>query len=224
MWKEPQSDMTLEEAKDEVLQAGYRLVREGLVSRTWGNISCRVDEDHFVITPSGRSYEDLTPEDVVPVNIHTLEWTGPIRPSSEKGLHAEVYKINREIGMVIHTHQVNASVLAAARRDLPLINPEMERIIGKVVPCAPYALPGTKKLKKGAAQVLSASGSRAALLANHGAVCFGQNAEEAFQTAQTLEEVCEKFIQMEFRRKTAGERDDGKGRIAAFLSSQGKRI
>ncbi|HMB20831.1 MAG TPA: class II aldolase/adducin family protein, partial [Spirochaetota bacterium] len=75
------------EAKQVVCDAGRRLLKEGLVARTWGNISARVDGNTFVITPSGRTYEELTTDDIVTVTIEDLAYDSHIKPSSEKGLH-----------------------------------------------------------------------------------------------------------------------------------------
>lgn len=192
--------MTLQEAREIVCEAGIKLVKEGLVARTWGNISCRVDENSFVITPSGRTYDELTPEDIVPVRIDDLSWTGSLKPSSEKGLHAEVYKLSRDCGAVIHSHQQNASAVASARREIPLVNEEMAAVIGNSIPCAAYGLPGTKKLKMGSAASLKESGSKAALMANHGAVCWGKDMDEAFLVAMTLEKVCALYVEQEYKK------------------------
>ena len=105
--------MEINQARSAVLKAGLRLVEAGLIARTWGNVSCRVDAESFVITPSGRSYQSLTADDLVQVKIDDLSYQGPIKPSSEKGIHAEVYKLYPEVNFVIHTHQENASVIAA---------------------------------------------------------------------------------------------------------------
>ena len=76
--------MDINAAKKAVLAAGVKLVEAGLIARTWGNVSCRVDEDSFIITPSGRSYRSLTPADLVQVKISDLSYEGEIKPSSEK--------------------------------------------------------------------------------------------------------------------------------------------
>ncbi|MDC7234088.1 MAG: class II aldolase/adducin family protein [Spirochaetales bacterium] len=198
--------MTLEEARKTVIEAGHKLVQEGLVARTWGNISCRVDTNSFVITPSGRTYDELTEQDIVQVQIQDLAWEGSVKPSSEKGLHAEVYKLNDSCGAVIHTHQPNASAVAAARREIPLISDEMGSVIGKTIPCAGYGLPGTKKLKTASAAALKESGSKASLMANHGAVCWGSDMADAFLVATTLETVCAAFVEEEYKR-ISGDRD-----------------
>ena len=80
--------MEIMQAKELVIKAGKELVASGLIARTWGNISCRISDTQFVITPSGRAYETLTPEEIVLVNIEDLEYDGEIKPSSEKGIHA----------------------------------------------------------------------------------------------------------------------------------------
>ncbi|MCX6269620.1 MAG: class II aldolase/adducin family protein, partial [Bacteroidetes bacterium] len=97
--------MTKEEAKQLVCESGKKLLSEGLVTGTWGNVSVKVDEHTMVITPSGRKYDELTPEEMVVVNIRTLEYEGGIKPSSELKLHAEIFKQRKNITAVIHTHQ-----------------------------------------------------------------------------------------------------------------------
>ena len=72
--------MDILQAKKEVIAAGLRLVETGLIARTWGNVSCRVDENSFVITPSGKPYDGLTPDDIVEVKIDTLSYEGSPPP------------------------------------------------------------------------------------------------------------------------------------------------
>lgn len=86
--------MLEQQAKEEVILAGNELAARGLVARTWGNVSCRIDENNFAITPSGIAYERLTPENIVVVDVHTLEHKGDVKPSSEKGIHAAAYRLD----------------------------------------------------------------------------------------------------------------------------------
>ncbi|MDD3946548.1 MAG: class II aldolase/adducin family protein [Clostridia bacterium] len=79
--------MTEKEIRQAVKDAGVRLIESGLVQGTWGNISIRLDEKHMVVTPSGLDYIRLTPEDMVVVDIDTLEYDSPIKPTSEKKIH-----------------------------------------------------------------------------------------------------------------------------------------
>lgn len=187
---------SIDHIKNQILEGGERLLKDGLVARTWGNISIRVDETFMLITPSGRSYEELTGDDIVLVNYHTSKYEGSVKPSSEKELHCEIYRTRKEVHAVIHTHQMNASTVAAARREVPPILDDMAQIIGPSVRVADYALPSTKKIAKKTVKALK--GRNAALMANHGAVCIGRDLEEAFVVCQVLEKACKAFIEAEF--------------------------
>ena len=184
------------ELRQAVVGAGQRLLAEGLVARTWGNVSVRAGAEHMLITPSGRAYEGMAPEDIVPVNLRTGAYDGPLKPSSEGKLHAEIYRTRSEIQAVIHTHQMNASTVAAARREVPPILDDMVQIIGPTVRVADYALPSTNKIVRVTVKALR--GRMAALMANHGAVCLGRNLDEAFVVCQVLEKACKAFIEAEF--------------------------
>lgn len=182
--------MDINQAKQQVIDAGKRLVEKGLIARTWGNVSYRLDDKSFVITPSGKPYETLTPDDIVQVSIETLEHQGDVKPSSEKGVHAEVYKARPEINFVIHTHQTNASVMSALANDIHYVPVEAAAVIGTTVPLAQYGLPGTKTLKQGVAAALKRPGIKTLLMAHHGALCFGEDSEKTFEAAMVLEDVC----------------------------------
>ncbi len=186
----------LRKIRQEIIEGGLRLVEEGLVARTWGNISIRVNETHMLITPSGRPYRDLTPEDIVLVDYHTSRFEGSVRPSSEKGVHCEIYRSRKEVNAVIHTHQMNASTVAAARRELPPILDDMAQIIGPSVRVSEYAHSATRKIARNTVRALK--GRNAVLMANHGAVCVGRDLEEAFVVCQVLEKSCKAFIEAEF--------------------------
>lgn len=181
-------------AKNLVIEAGERLVATGLIARTWGNVSCRVDEKTFVITPSGKPYIGLKPEDIVEVAIEDLEWSGDVKPSSEKGIHAEVYKAYPDANFVIHTHQKVASVVSAFKTGIQTVTGEAQKLIGNNVLLGGYGLPGTGKLKKGVTNALVLSPSKAVIMAHHGALCFGKDADEAFEVAQSLEKICTEYI------------------------------
>lgn len=186
--------MDILEAKNIVIKAGHELLKAGLIVRTWGNISCRISDTQFVITPSGKAYDTLTPDDIVLVNIADLSYDGDVKPSSEKGIHASCYELRPDINFVIHTHQKNASVVSTLGLDINNIAGEEAEIIGTDVPCATYGLPGQPKLREGVINALKRSTSKAAIMKHHGAVCLGTDYEDAFAVANALENVCEKFI------------------------------
>ena len=186
--------MDIMQAKETVIRAGHELIAAGLIARTWGNISCRISETQFVITPSGRAYETLTPEEIVLVNIEDLEYEGEIKPSSEKGIHAACYKLRPEINFVIHTHQVNASIVSSLGMDINNIEGENAQVVGTNLPIASYGLPGTKKLRKGVIDAITRSDAKAAVMAHHGAVCMGVDYDDAFNVAQKVEDICEQYV------------------------------
>lgn len=186
--------MDIIKAKEEVIRAGIELSQSGLIARTWGNVSCRLSEDSFVITPSGRSYLTLTPEEIVEVKMEDLSYEGDIKPSSEKKIHKEVYRLKKDANFVIHTHQSNASAVSSMGLDRIKFDKEYPGI-GSFVIVADYGLPGTKKLCANTAAAIDEYDSKAVIMRSHGALCYGESYEEAFEVARTLEEACGKFLE-----------------------------
>ena len=183
---------TEETARNLVTESARKLLRTGLVARTWGNLSARISATQFVITPSGMGYEHMRPEDLVTVNIEDCSYDGPRKPSSEKGIHAAVYSMRPEVNFVIHTHQEAASVYGITGRDLTHIDSER---LGTEVPCAQYGMPSTKKLKNAVVDVLQGyPQTKAVLMRYHGALCMGTDEEDAFLAARELERVCREQI------------------------------
>ncbi len=178
-----------DKARAAIVEMGHTLIEKHLVAGSWGNISCRVDENSIAITPSGRGYETLLPEDVVIIDSDGTVIEGRHIPSSELKVHTAIYAAYSEAGAVIHTHSIYASVLAAMHQDVPAIIEDIVQIIGGRVHCAQYALCGTQEL---AANTVAAMGGRkAVLLANHGAVCWGKNLQEALLVAEILEKAAQ---------------------------------
>ena len=204
--------MKLTGAREQILQAAARLVTEGLIERTWGNISARVSDTQFLITPSGLGYENMTADRLVPVNIGDCSYEGDIKPSSEKGIHADAYRLRPDAAFVIHTHQYWASLAGVPGRALTgFIHP----VLGKRAPCAGYGLPGTKKLRQAVAEELAAwPDAQAFLMHRHGALCLGRDMDGAFAAARALEEVCEARVRGEMgeRRPLPAPPDLGRSR------------
>ena len=100
----------LEELKKKVCQANLDLVKHGLVIFTWGNVSA-IDRASglVVIKPSGVSYDDMKPSDMVVVDLDGNVVEGSLRPSSDTPTHLVLYKAFREIGGVVHTHSTFAT-------------------------------------------------------------------------------------------------------------------
>ena len=182
--------MTAVEARgrEQILQAAAHLTAEGLAARTWGNISVRVSECQFLITPSGLAYETLREDQLVLVNIADGAYRGQHKPSSERGIHAGAYRLRPEVNFIIHTHQYWASVAGVAGTAVTGFH---HPLLGKRIPCAAYGLPGTKRLRQAVETEEAAwPDCRAFLMRNHGALCLGSGMEDAFAAAKALEEVC----------------------------------
>lgn len=185
----------LNEAKALVIEAGKKLVETGLIARTWGNISARISDTQFIITPSGRPYETLTPDELVIVNIADCEYEGDIKPSSEKGVHADAFRLRPDVNFVIHTHQVNASALSPTGREIADFSAKAQKVLGPKVPVAEYGMPSTGMLRKAVAAAVEANPDcNAIIMKHHGAVCLGADYDEAFLVTETLEDVCGKEI------------------------------
>ena len=167
-------------ARRALVESGLRLAKAGLVARSWGNLSLRLSPRAMAVTPSGIPYADLREDMIVVVDLETGGWEGDWKPTSERKIHREIYRRRPEVGAIVHTHQNAASACAAARV-------AVEAPWGQV-PCAPYALPGTKKLTRGAVEALG--GGQAVLMANHGAVVARETMDQAFETILALEAAC----------------------------------
>lgn len=186
----------LQTARELVIQAGLELKRSGLIARTWGNISARISDSQFVITPSGRDYESLRPQDIVITNIKDCSYEGRVKPSSEKWIHAAAYAMRPEITFVIHTHQNYASALSVLGRTIPNVRVygiHENAILGYVIPCAGYGRNGSTELRDNVSQIIrSYPECNGLLLQNHGAHCLGTSYENAFEVAHVLENVCKR--------------------------------
>ena len=172
------------EARRQVVEAGRKMLENKLLVRTWGNISARISADEFVITPSGRAYDDLEPSDLVKVRIEDGSYDGDIKPSSEKGIHATAYSLRSDVDFIAHTHQFFASTVAAECRNV------------EFAPCAGYGLPGSEKLRKQLEKCISENpDGREFLMARHGALILGTDYEDTFSRASELEDSCRELVE-----------------------------
>lgn len=181
--------LSADEARAAIVEMGRRLIEKRLVAGSWGNISCRAGQQAIAITPSGRGYEHLAPSDIVLLDNAGRVVDGERIPSSESKLHVAIYAACPEAQAVIHTHSIYASALAAMRRSVPAIIEDIVQICGGSVNCAEYAFPGTQQLADAAVKALA--GRKAALLANHGAVCWGKSLDDALVVAEILEKAAQ---------------------------------
>ncbi|MGN0458576.1 MAG: class II aldolase/adducin family protein [Eubacterium sp.] len=209
----------LEEAKRLCVEAGKRLVESGLIARTWGNVSARISDTQFVITPSGRAYEDLTPDEIVVVNIDDCSYEGDIKPSSEKGVHAAAYRHHPTVDFVIHTHQRAATIVSITGMDIKNVYSEFRGVLGDTVPCADYAMSTTNSLRKKVEMCIMMHPScRAIMLMHHGALVMGDDYDHAFALAENLEACCEKVIKDNYLRHSWDKTYSDDARRAYYLN------
>jgi L-fuculose-phosphate aldolase len=171
-----------------VAEVSAGLARAGLVLGTAGNVSERAGEQ-VAITPTGAVLADLTPDDVVVVDLSGTLVDGDLAPTSELELHLGAYT-RHGTGGVVHAHSPIATALACVLDELPLIHYQM-LALGGSVRVAPYATFGTTEL---AALTLDALEDRtAALMSNHGMIAVGADVAAALANAQLLEWACELY-------------------------------
>ncbi|MBP5266441.1 MAG: class II aldolase/adducin family protein [Lachnospiraceae bacterium] len=182
--------MEEKELRQQITETGRRLLQDGLVARTWGNVSARVDAEHFLITPSGLDYMQTRDEDLALYHPADKTWSGPHKPSSEKGIHAAAYELFPEVNFVIHTHQTYASAIGVFGFDRLSLTKEEKESLGGIA-LAGYGLPGTGKLKKEVTAAF-ATGAHTVFMKHHGVVIAAASREEAYERALLLEEVCKR--------------------------------
>lgn len=183
----------------EVSALHAELVRYGLVVWTGGNISGRVrvgedpSEDLFVIKPSGVSYDDLTPENMILCDLDgnvIPETPGSERsPSSDTAAHAFVYRNMPEVGGVVHTHSTYAVAWAARGEQIPCVITAMADEFGGPVPVGPFAIIGDDSIGRGIVETLAGHRSRGVLMRGHGPFTIGSSAKDAVKAAVMLEDV-----------------------------------
>ncbi|MCD7797375.1 MAG: class II aldolase/adducin family protein [Clostridiales bacterium] len=208
----------VEEAKKLVVEAGKKLLETGLIARTWGNVSARISDTQFVITPSGRAYDTLTPDEVVVVNIDDCTYESDIKPSSEKGIHADAYKHHPLVNFVIHTHQKAATIVSITGMEIRNVYNEFKPVLGDYIPVAKYAMSTTNLLRKNVEKCMMMNPNcRAFMLMHHGTLCLGDSYEGAFEVADTLEKCCEKVIKDNFLRHSWAKEYSDEARRNYFL-------
>lgn len=167
-----------------LVAAARRLVAIGISPATSGNLSARVDGG-FIVTPSGIAYDSLHPDDLVFLGSHGEGGGGQREPSTEWRMHRDVYARFPTAGGVVHVHSPFATTLACLRRPIPAFHYEVALAGGMDIPCAGYATFGTQELSDLAMAALA--NRRACLLANHGALAWGESVDAAAMLAERVE-------------------------------------
>lgn len=184
--------IAINKARTEIIKAAQKMAGQNMLPGSWGNISIKIDDDTYAVTPSGRGYDNLAPQHITVVDANGITVDGALIPSSELPLHLAVYKALPDANAIVHTHSVYASACAAARKDIPPLVEDLVQIMGGAVHCAEYALPGTEELAQNVIKAMG--GKRAALLANHGVACWGVTLDEAMMVAGIVEKAAQLYF------------------------------
>ncbi len=183
-------DPSLDDLREDLAHLHAELVRWGLVVWTAGNVSARVpDSDHFLIKPSGVSYDDLDPASMVLCTLDGNAVAGQsLGPSSDTAAHAYVYRHMDHVNGVVHTHSPYACAFAAVGEPVPCVLTGIGDEFGGEIPVGPFALIGDDSIGRGIVDTLRGHRSPAVLMANHGPFTIGESATAAVKAAVLCED------------------------------------
>ena len=189
----------LDDLKSQVCRANLELVRYGLVTLTWGNVSgLSPDGQYVVIKPSGISYERMSPETMAVVDLDGNVVEGKLRPSSDTPTHVRLYRAFQGIGGVTHTHSPKATAFAQARMEIPCLGTtHADHFAGPVPVTRPLTAEEVEEdYERNTGKViierfvdLDPRAMPAVLAAGHGPFCWGRGPLDAVATAAALEAV-----------------------------------
>ena len=183
--------------RNQIIEYSLKLNSTNLSPLRSGNISLRGREDDiegYLITPSGKKYETLKPEDIVFMGLSEEEEKNDLtnKPSSEWRFHRDIYANKKEAHAIVHAHSPHATAVSSHGKAIPPFHYMIALAGGDDIKCAEYATFGTEELSK---SVIKALENRSAcLMSNHGQVAFGKNLEDTFELAQEIENICHQYI------------------------------
>lgn len=181
--------MKLRELREEVCKLHAELPRNNLVAWTSGNISGRDPETNLVvIKPSGVKFEDLTPENMVVVDINGKIVEGDLKASSDTASHCYIYRNMPDVYGVVHTHSRYATSFSVVGRSIPCVTTAMADEFGGEIPCGGFGLIGGEEIGQIVVDTLNGHRSPSCLLQNHGVFALGDSAEHAVKAAIMTED------------------------------------
>lgn len=174
-----------QEVKKAVLRTAKEMLRTGLVEGTSGNLSGRLPDGNVVMTPSTLDYEQMQLSDLVVVDLEGNVVEGERTPTTEKALHLACLRAHEDLGGVIHSHALFATMFAVTRQPIPCVIEEFDVFVGGEVPVAGYEVTGSDELGEEVARWVEDRG--AVLMANHGLLTVGKDIENAMKVAHLVE-------------------------------------
>ena len=178
----------LEKLREEVWRLHLELPKNNLVAWTSGNVSARDPESGLVvIKPSGLKYSELSPDNMIVLDLEGDIVEGNLKPSSDTASHLYIYRARPDVNGIVHTHSRYATAFAALGKPIPVYLTAQGDEFGGPIPCGGFALIGGEEIGK--VVVESIGTSPAVLLKNHGVFTIGKNAEGAIKAAVMVEDV-----------------------------------
>ena len=182
--------------RNKIIEYSLKLNSTNLSPLRSGNISLRGredDTDGYLITPSGKKYEILKPEDIVFMGLNEEAKNNDSinKPSSEWRFHRDIYVNKRDAQAIVHAHSPHATAVSSHGKTIPPFHYMIALAGGEDIKCADYATFGTEELSNNVIQALE--NRSACLMSNHGQVAFGKNLEDAFELAQEVENICHQY-------------------------------
>jgi L-fuculose-phosphate aldolase len=194
IWGTPADEVNLSEAqkRELICEIGRRCWEKNYVEANGGNISCRLENNLVLASPTFISKGHMEPEDLVVVDLDGNQVSGFRKKTSEILVHLTIYKHKPEAMAVVHTHPSAATAFAITGSPVPkCILPEAEVLVGEI-PMTKYHTPGTQQL---ADQIISLLPDFwAFLLANHGLVCAGTGLIMAYWRTEIIEKYCQTLL------------------------------
>jgi len=176
---------TEREHREDIVQIGKLVFQKGWVAANDGNISLRLDAERILATPTGVCKGMLSVDDLIIVDNQGNKISGRLERTSEIAMHLQIYQLRPDIKAVVHAHPPVATGFATAGKPLNLgLLPEVVISLG-CVPIADYGLPGTPALTEPMLPLIPKYD--AILMANHGAVCYGEDVFKAYFRMETME-------------------------------------
>jgi L-fuculose-phosphate aldolase len=211
--------MRLADEREQVVRAARRLLDDGLVVGTAGNVSLRADET-IVITPSGIAYDELSADQVCLVGTDGEVLEAPLPPSTELPLHLAAYRCPERPAAVVHTHSPHATAVGLVLDRLPAVH-YLIALLGGPVPVVPYATPSSQQLADLIAAALP--GRSALLLRNHGVVTVGRSLRSAHDKAVLVEWLAQLYARASVLGVPALIDDAELARVAELLAHYGEQ-
>jgi L-ribulose-5-phosphate 4-epimerase len=181
--------MKLKSLREEVCSLHAELPKNNLVAWTSGNISARDPQSGLVvIKPSGIKFENLTPENMVIVDLSGKVVEGDLKASSDTTSHCYIYRHMPDVHGIVHTHSRYATAFAIVGRDIPCVTTAMGDEFGGPIPCGGFALIGGEEIGMRVVEALNDVNSPACILQNHGVFATGSTAEKAVKAAIMTED------------------------------------